>query len=179
MRILFFASIVVCIFPTLAGAQPQTAALYSDAATGINPEMAAALEADLTATGYTVTPIDGVSLSNAQILDIANFSLLVLPDTKRLPMRSIEPVNRFLQQGGNLLALNTPAWRERLVFVNNEWQTPEAFRIKSVLDARPMLSLISGQNPLRIGIEVRFVWTRPHSTQLFRMGLHRALPHWT
>jgi len=148
MRILFFASIVVCIFPTLAGAQPQTAALYSDAATGINPEMAAALEADLTATGYTVTPIDGVSLSNAQILDIANFSLLVLPDTKRLPMRSIEPVNRFLQQGGNLLALNTPAWRERLVFVNNEWQTPEAFRIKSVLDAPPNVVLDFGTESL-------------------------------
>ena len=137
MRSLLIVIISLTLFVSVAAAQSPTVALFSDESAGINTELIAALESDLATTGYTVTRIDGASLSNAQILDVTNFSLLVLPDAKRLPMRSIEPVQRFLQQGGNLLALNTPAWRERLVFINGEWQTPEAFRIKSALDAPP------------------------------------------
>lgn len=141
MRYFFISFVFICTFMGIAWAQPTPVALYDSAETGIHDELVAALETDLTALGYAVTRIDGATLSNAQMLDITNFSLLVLPDAKALPMRSIEQVNRFLQQGGNLLALNTPAWRERLVFMNGTWQTPESFRKTTALDAPPNIML--------------------------------------
>ncbi|HDP33717.1 MAG TPA: hypothetical protein ENN29_01255, partial [Candidatus Hydrogenedentes bacterium] len=148
MRTLFILIVFLLCSIETATAEPPVAALFADEATGLNAELASALDDELVEAGYAVTPIDGAGLSNTQILDVTNFSLLVLPNAGRLPMRSIEPVHRFLKQGGNLLALNTPAWRERLVYMNGEWQTPEAFRRKTVLDAPPHIVLDFGQESL-------------------------------
>ncbi|MCK5861684.1 MAG: hypothetical protein KAH38_04315, partial [Candidatus Hydrogenedentes bacterium] len=141
MRTLFLCSLLCFSFTSISAAPPPAAALFGDTATGVNPELAAALEKELVSTGYTVTTIDSTILSNPKGLDAAEFSLLVLPDARRLPMHSIKAVHGFLKQGGNLLALNTPAWREQLIFVNNEWQTAEMFRKKSVLDPPPNIIL--------------------------------------
>ena len=117
MRIL---SIIVVLLgmATFSLAEAPTAALYGDEDSGMALGLVAALERELAATGYAVTVINGAALCNSHLLDTTNFSLLILPDAKSLPMRSIDPVHRFLQQGGNVVALNTPAWRERLVFMD-------------------------------------------------------------
>lgn len=48
-------------------------------------------------------------------------SLLILADAGRLPGASIEAVTAYLNRGGNVLALNTPAFREILVSWEGKW----------------------------------------------------------
>ena len=139
---------IIVMLAAGAVAQMPTAALFADEAMGADAELVAALHQDLADAGYAVTLIDGAALCDGETLTADAFALLALPDAKRLPMRSIEPVHEYLKQGGNMLALNTPAWRERLIFMNDEWQTQARYREQTALDAPPNIILDFSQESL-------------------------------
>jgi len=118
------------LLPAAAGnaaRHPVAAVLRADLP-GHDPALAKAVGGILEAAGYRVTELSAEAICDATRLDTARFGLLVLPDAARLPMRSIEPVHKYLRQGGNLLALQTPAWQEPLLHVNGAWTTAEAYR---------------------------------------------------
>ena len=131
----------LCLMNIATAATPPTAALFTDASHGTDPTLATALQQKLTDAGFEVVLVDGADICNPAALSADTVSLLVLTNAKRLPMRSIEPIHEYLKHGGDVLALNTPAWRERLVFLDDTWQTPEAYRMATAQQAPPHVIL--------------------------------------
>ncbi len=77
-------------------------------------------------SGYVLRHINAAVLHEHLSNGASKPDLLVLTDAARLPAQTILPVTRFLRSGGHCIALNTPAWRERLVQVEGEWMTAAA-----------------------------------------------------
>ncbi len=158
MRIVLPAGICLVMLTCVAHVRAEetarpTAALFSDVKTEEDERLRAALREDLETAGFAVTLLSGEDLCTPDTLVGNRFTLLVLPDSASLPMRSIEPVRDYLRQGGDLLALNTPAWRERLVFIGGKWQTLESWRKARAGIAPPHVFLDFGNESLD-------VWTR-------------------
>ncbi len=123
------ACIVVVLVSGMAVAeQNPVAALFADGAFGNTKTLAPRIKTLLKATGYDVVELDAQVLCAPETLAGEQISLLVLPDAKRLPMAAIASVKVYLERGGDLLALNAPAWRERVVEIEGLWQTPEEYR---------------------------------------------------
>lgn len=123
--------LIICITLGLilsmpVAAQRPEAVLFSDGAMNRTQPLAPLLKELLADTGYAVLEEDAQALCDPKSL--TEVSLLVLPDAKRLPMKAIEPVKAYLERGGNLLVLNAPAWRDRLIQIDGTWQTPEEYR---------------------------------------------------
>lgn len=122
-------SIALVLISGMALADPNpVAALFADNQFGDNKTLVPLIQAFLTDTGYDVIELDAQALCAPETFSSEGVSLLVLPDAKRLPMAAIAPVKAFLERGGDLLALNAPAWRERLFEFKGLWQTPEEYR---------------------------------------------------
>ncbi len=125
----------------IAGAASKPmAALFADSAFGSTEALAPLMKTLLADVGYDIVELDAVALCDAEIFFDEEVSLLVLPDAKRLPMAAIAPVKAFLERGGDLLVLNAPAWRERVVEIEGLWQTPEEYRERQA--TRPVANVI-------------------------------------
>ena len=128
MRFVVFTCVLVCI--TAAAMANPSALLFSDPAFPATEALAPRLRDLLREAGYESIEVNAQDLANPDTYAAETIALLVLTDAGRLPMRSVEPVKAFLERGGNLLALNAPAWRERMIYVDGHWSTPEAFRMR-------------------------------------------------
>jgi len=127
-----FSSLVCAAIVLACGAgwaqNLPAAALFSDAQFEDNARLVPLMRGWLGEVGFDVVELDAPSLCSPDALAVDRISLLVLPDARRLPMQSIPVVKEYLQRGGDLLVLNAPAWRDRLVQVEEKWQTPEEYR---------------------------------------------------
>ena len=84
------------------------------------------LEEEAVAAGWRVIPLSWQDFrqgfeNQAGDEQAVEASLLILADAARLPGAAIEAVIAYLNRGGNVLALNTPAFREILVSWNDRW----------------------------------------------------------
>ena len=124
-----------------SAAQNPVAALFADSALGGAEMLAPLMKTLLADAGYDVVEMEAASLCTSETFANERISLLVLPDAKRLPMNAIEPVKTYLSGGGDLLVLNTPAWRDRLLQIDGVWQTPEEYRARQAAQPVPNVFL--------------------------------------
>ncbi len=68
-------------------------------------------------------------------------SLLILPDAARLPATAIEAVTAYLDRGGNILALNAPAFRQILVPWHGKWGTFSDLASLMIEESHPTLEI--------------------------------------
>lgn len=77
------------------------------------------IEKALADAGYSVRTLSFSSALEPRAL--AGVDLLALPDAGELPSPLHGPVERFLHQGGNLIAFGLPAWKTPLLNVGGKW----------------------------------------------------------
>lgn len=90
--------------------------------------LAERLESELTGRGCRVERINAATLSDAKQLNSDRFDLLILPNSASLPIQSMAVIEAFLQQGGDLLALNAPAFTQWLWQQEGEWMSEPEWR---------------------------------------------------
>ncbi|HNZ48943.1 MAG TPA: hypothetical protein PKN92_08865 [Candidatus Hydrogenedentes bacterium] len=132
IRILF-AVTLLCLLTVHTGTAAAaegggTALFFEDPAFPADERTVRCLKELLTLEGYALMPVNAEALCSTAELTAAHNTLLVLADAARLPMAAIPPVTAYLNQGGNLLALNAPLWQERLTRFGDEWLSLEAYR---------------------------------------------------
>ncbi len=141
MKHSLIACIVVALVSGIAVADSNpVAALFADGAFGNTKTLAPRMKTLLEATGYDVVELDARALCAPETLAGEQISLLVLPDAKRLPMAAIASVKAYLERGGDLIALNAPAWQERVLQMDGVWQTPEEYRERQA--TQPVANII-------------------------------------
>lgn len=128
MRFVAFSCVLLCA--AAAGMAAPSAFLFSDPVFPVTETLSPMLRDLLSQAGYDIIDLSAQDLANPDTYADETIALLVLPDASRLPMNSVGPIKTFLEQGGNVLALNTPAWRERMIYADGQWTTPEAFRTR-------------------------------------------------
>ncbi len=92
--------------------------------------------------------LDGSALSNRFVLDREHFDLLVLTGARSLPARSVRPILRFLREGGNLIAMGTPAFERILLQVDGKWLDGE--QIRQLVRDTPPAHLLFGFEPAEL-----------------------------
>lgn len=138
------------------------------------PDLTAFFEEMLTENGYATVILDAEMLCTPGYLEEAQVSLLVLPYAKRLPMKAIPTVTAYLEQGGNLLVLNGPAWVEPVAALDGKWQTPEEYRMQQA--QRPVTHHILDFNKESIESWYRSAY-RPESPTTFTMVKEGPVVH--
>ncbi len=120
--------VLFCLSTALCTAEPPVAALF---APGGSPQRSAVEESVSSLfmeAGWSVERLDPAAFSTPGALDAARQEVLLVPDASRLPLDSMASIAAFLEDGGDLVAMNTPAWREVLVPHGGEWVPVDAFR---------------------------------------------------
>lgn len=97
------------------------AALLVDDFPGFDRGLADAMRAALEAQGLTVLPLNGEEVGNPTILAPANFHTLVLTSSAVFPLDATRALERFLAEGGDVIALGAPAFREPVSKVAGRW----------------------------------------------------------
>ncbi|MGB9586586.1 MAG: hypothetical protein ACPL7O_00250, partial [Armatimonadota bacterium] len=97
-----------------------TSVILSSSVTNEDNALLKALDRELKLAGYRVRHITITRPSGLQDLHIDNVDLLVLPDSSTLPSVSMPTIEGYLRTGGNIIALNTPMWRNILVSYNRK-----------------------------------------------------------
>lgn len=78
--------------------------------------------------GFEVRQVDFSTLCLPNTLNPKEVSFLVLPDASVLPTDAIDPILAYLQQGGDILALNAPMARRFLLRDGTSWVDRDTFR---------------------------------------------------
>jgi len=95
------------------GPEQSRAAVFSDRLPGFNEPLAQEISAQVQAAGYATEFIDTTVLSNQMLVTTKRYDLLVLPGARSLPMAAAPAIKRYLQEGGDLLALGLPPGNRR------------------------------------------------------------------
>jgi len=101
----------------------EKAAILQDDLPGLDLAMARELGEAVGRAGYEVTSISADELSDEKAFTAERFDLLVAPNARAMPLRAIATVQRFMEQGGDVIACGLPAWEELVVKVNGKWLT--------------------------------------------------------
>ena len=107
--------------------EPPRAAVFSDALPGFDQALAREISAQVRAAGYTTELIGAAGLTNQTALTAKRYDLLVLPGARSLPMVAAPAIQRYLQEGGDLLALGLPAWQSPLFQVKGRWMSRQTY----------------------------------------------------
>ena len=86
-----------------------------------------ALETCLRAEDYVVIEADLGALCGFEDA-LAAAALLVLPDAADLPMESVDPIRKYLESGGDILALNAPLWQRGLIDDDGQWVDRDTYQ---------------------------------------------------
>ncbi len=103
--------------------EPARAAVFCDRLPGFDEAKARAINSQVQAAGYATEFIDTTVLTNQALLNAKRYDLLVLPSARSLPLVAAPAIKRYLQAGGDLLALGLPAWEAALFQVNGRWMS--------------------------------------------------------
>lgn len=103
-------------------------ALLSCDLPGHDPALGKALVDDLGAYGFKVDSIDADGLADAAFLQDGRFDLLVLPGAFALPQAAVDAIARFRRRGGDVLALQAPAFTDMLWKSGTRWMSREMWR---------------------------------------------------
>lgn len=106
--------------PQISAAKKATAILLDDLA-GLDPERANRVIAALAGRGIEALPLTAEEICNRHILNADNFQTLVLSSSRVHPNDGADALGMFLRQGGNLVALETPAFTDPVGMVGGKW----------------------------------------------------------
>ncbi|MHB1459478.1 MAG: hypothetical protein ACYC0V_21415, partial [Armatimonadota bacterium] len=119
----------ICIISTISSsttASARTAAIFNADLPGSDPALARQLTDTIRGTGYNVTEIGAAELIGN--LDPKQIDLLVLPNSAILPAASTATIDKYLQGGGDIIALNAPMWQSSLINMGGRWITKEQYQ---------------------------------------------------
>lgn len=92
------------------------------------------------AAGYQVQLMDSLDLIDTARVHTNAFDLLVLPNARVLPFGSAATIKRYLEQGGDLLALGLPGWQEPRFRLGGRWMSRDDYE-RTLSDACPQAML--------------------------------------
>jgi hypothetical protein len=118
------------------GLEQPRAAVLSDHLPGFNETLAREISSQVQAAGYATEFIGTTVLTNQTLLTEKRYDLLILPGARSLPMAAAPAIKRYLQQGGDLLALGLPAWQAPLYQLKGTWVSRESYE-EAVATQRP------------------------------------------
>ena len=122
----------ICIISTISSsttASTRTAAIFNADLPGSDPALARQLTDTIRGAGYNVTEIGAAELIGN--LDPKQIDLLVLPNSAILPAASTVTIDKYLQGGGDIIALNAPMWQSSLINLGGRWITREQYQRES------------------------------------------------
>jgi hypothetical protein len=123
---LLFAAGLVRAQAGLDPEQPR-AAVFSERLPGFDQALAIEMSAQVRAAGYGAEFIDTTILTNQTLLTAKSYDLLVLTGARTLPMAAAPAIQRYLRDGGDLLALGLPAWQSPLYGVSGKWMSLDSY----------------------------------------------------
>lgn len=111
----------------------------------------AKIEAILREAGYQTAEISPHDLCDGHTLMSGGFDLLVVPESARLPARSVAPVVQYLERGGDILALGAPMWSEATIEAGGKWVGQEEFLTRTAAEKpeHPIRQLAFGEAGLK------------------------------
>lgn len=109
------------------GPEPSRAAVFADHLPGFDEVLAREISGQVQAAGYATEFISATVLTNPALLTARRYDLLVLPGARSLPMAAAPKIMRYLQEGGDLLALGLPAWQSPLYQIKGKWVSRESY----------------------------------------------------
>ena len=109
------------------GTEPSRAAIFSDDLPGFNQTLAREIGGQVRAAGYAVETIDTTVLTNQALLVARSYALLVLPGARSLPLTSAPAIEKYLRDGGHLVALGLPAWQSPVFQARGKWLSRETY----------------------------------------------------
>ena len=109
------------------GPEPSRAAVFADHLPGFDEVLAREISGQVQAAGYATEFISATVLTNPALLTARRYDLLVLPGARALPMAAAPAIMRYLQEGGDLLALGLPAWQSPLYQIKGKWVSRESY----------------------------------------------------
>ena len=109
------------------GPEPSRAAVFADHLPGFDEVLAREISGQVQAAGHATEFISATVLTNQALLTGRRFDLLVLPGARSLPMAAAPAITRYLQEGGDLLALGLPAWQSPLYQIKGKWVSRESY----------------------------------------------------
>lgn len=105
----------------LVAAPTPRAALLSDPHLIQNEALIDVIAGQVAAAGYAAERITVNQLADPAQLTRNRFELLVLCEAESLPAKAAPAIENFLKQGGDLLALGLPAWKNPQFQINDRW----------------------------------------------------------
>ena len=121
------AIIVIASLISFSDAPYRIGILYDDLP-GANTDLNQQIESTLTERGFEIERIDAETLCDANAIHTNRIDLLILPNAASLPIDSVSVVDAYLKQGGDLLALNAPAFSQLLWKSGDEWFSDSGWR---------------------------------------------------
>ncbi len=122
-RALFVSSLI--LVGTLGGpvyAETEyVAAVLHAGLPGEDAQVVAMLSQCLGDAGYRVVEFDADALCDPAGLNPETVDLLALPNSAVLPEASVVPITKYLEGGGDIIALNAPMWQTLLIKPRGEW----------------------------------------------------------
>lgn len=112
-----------CLTSSALAKNPKAALLKAGMPEG-DTQLLEKLDDLLESQDYKVETLGFEDLEN-----LTRFDLLVLPDGSNLPAASVGSVKAFVEDGGNILALNAPLWQRSLIKIDNQWLTRDDYAL--------------------------------------------------
>ncbi|MFW6108570.1 MAG: hypothetical protein ACOC8D_02025, partial [bacterium] len=106
-------------------------AILADERLGADPALAQALAEAIgepEAGAPAVSFLGSQALANRYVVRREHFDLLVLTEARTVPARALRGVQRFLREGGSLVAIGTPAFGRVVRRVGDEWLDADQIR---------------------------------------------------
>ncbi len=113
---------------------------------GFDRALAGRVAARMEAGGLPTVRLSADDVCNPYILNRNNVHTLVLPTAAVYPLAGVRALERFLAEGGSVIALGTPAFRELVRDVGGKWRTEAQLReaLAQVKPERVLLDFESG-----------------------------------
>lgn len=103
-------------------------AVLDDDLPGFDRALAARVVARMESGGLPAVRLSATEACNPYILTRTNVHTLVLPTSAVYPLAGVRALERFLADGGSVIALGTPAFRELVREIGGQWRTEAQLR---------------------------------------------------
>jgi hypothetical protein len=118
-----------CLFG--GAAQAISVGVYQGGMVEGDAAAANAVSEKLSGFGATVILINSAQLCDPAFFAASPIDILLLPDAANLPAQSVASISDYLKNGGNIIALNAPLWKNLFVKIADKWRTLEDYELES------------------------------------------------
>ncbi|MGC9326694.1 MAG: hypothetical protein ACP5I1_03595, partial [Candidatus Hinthialibacter sp.] len=139
---LYFLIIALFVFNASIGVTaqaPYSIALLMDDLPGLDVSLSEKIEQHLLDQGFSIKRMDAQALQDKAELNTSRYDLLILPNAASLPYKSMPVIESYIQQSGDLLALNAPAFTQLLWRFGDAWLSEKDWRKRLAEVAPPKI----------------------------------------